>query len=131
MRLGIRFNVTRRSSAPGHPGWTIPGSRPMRDSLRPRDPHTAKTAMLPAGNWAPKYLERSQTHRGYRLPSLYAPIGLGATWAGVYEERRKAGDDPIQEKTYILTPLLRSIRLHPGGRAQQSCLSHLLDHNRV
>lgn len=66
-------------------------------------PHTAKTDLLQAGEWVASHPERSNSHRGYRLPSLYAPVGLGPTWKDLFEDRQKAADDPVQIKTFVST----------------------------
>lgn len=62
--------------------------------------HSAKTDMLTAHEWRAKYPERTN-HHSYRLPSHYAPIGLGRTWKELFEERISAGDDPKRVKAYV------------------------------
>jgi phage terminase large subunit GpA-like protein len=63
-------------------------------------PHSAKTDMLIAHQWRAKYPDRT-AHHSYRLPSHYAPIGLGRTWRELYDERQDAGDDPKRIKAYV------------------------------
>ncbi len=63
-------------------------------------PHSAKTEMLAAHRWRARHPERTN-HHSYRLPSHYAPIGLGRTWRELYQERLAAADDPKLVKAYV------------------------------
>ncbi len=65
--------------------------------------HRHKTWMLAHGRWIPKHPERRI--RGYHLSSLYAPLGLGYTWAEIVQKREEAGQDPAKLKAYVNTIL--------------------------
>ncbi len=62
--------------------------------------HGAKTDMLAAHQWRVTYPERAH-HHSYRLPSHYAPVGLGRTWKELFDERTAATDDPKRVKAYV------------------------------
>lgn len=50
-------------------------------------PESKKTWMLERGEWIPKYPDRR--HKGYKLPSLYSPLGW-VSWNDIAEEFFKA-----------------------------------------
>ena len=52
-------------------------------------PESKKTYMLSNGEWIPKYPERR--HKGYKLSSLYSPLGW-TSWLNIAEEFLKATD---------------------------------------
>jgi phage terminase large subunit GpA-like protein len=59
--------------------------------------------MLHDGAWVAGRPERSSSHRGFRLPTLYAADGLGPTWADLYQEQSAAQGDPVAVKTFVST----------------------------
>lgn len=62
-----------------------------------------KTAMLAAGKWIAKHPERP--HCGYHLNGLYSPIGLGFTWAELWQKWQDAHGDTANLKRFINTTL--------------------------
>jgi len=67
-------------------------------------PHSAKTAMLAAHEWRPKYPERTK-HHSYRASSLYSPVGLGRTWLDLRQEYDEVADNPPRLKAFVSTSL--------------------------
>ncbi len=65
-----------------------------------------KTAMLAAGKWIPRHPERP--HRGYHLNGLYSPIGLGFTWAELWQKWTDAHGDTANLKRFINTTLAQT-----------------------
>lgn len=88
-------------------------------------PHKSKTDMLHAGLWVPQAEVTPLFHRGYRLPTLYAPVGLGPSWEDLYIEREKAKDDPIATKTFITTR--GAMPYEPEGGIEGSDLSAMAE----
>ena len=62
-----------------------------------------KTQMLAAGRWIPKFPDRKV--RGYRLSGLYSPLGLGFTWAEIWQKWQDAHKDTSNLKRFINTTL--------------------------
>jgi phage terminase large subunit GpA-like protein len=62
-----------------------------------------KPAMLERGHWIPRHAERPV--RGYHLSGLYSPIGLGFTWAELWEKWQDAHGDTANLKRFINTTL--------------------------
>ncbi len=62
-----------------------------------------KPAMLAAGRWIPRHPDRKV--RGYHLNGLYAPIGLGFTWAELWRDWLLAYQDTSNLKRFINTTL--------------------------
>jgi len=60
-----------------------------------------KTEMLANGVWVAHNPESPIP--GFKLPSYYAPLGLGYTWLEITELRAKAKEDPEESKTYTNT----------------------------
>lgn len=69
---------------------------------QPIDEHH-KTAMLAAGLWVPQAPGRAT--RGYALNGLYSPIGLGFSWAELWDQWEDAKDDTSKLKRFINTTL--------------------------
>lgn len=66
-------------------------------------PEHHKTAMLAAGVWVAEHPERPTP--GFHLNGLYAPIGLGLTWAELAAEWEAKKRDAAQQKVFINTRL--------------------------
>ncbi len=66
-------------------------------------PEHHKTALLAAGVWIAERPESPTP--GFHLNGLYAPIGLGLTWAELAAEWESKKRDPFQQKTFINTRL--------------------------
>lgn len=62
-----------------------------------------KTAMLAAGRWVAAHPERPV--KGYALNGLYSPIGLGFTWAELWDKWQEAHGDTAKLKRFINTTL--------------------------
>jgi len=62
-----------------------------------------KPAILAAGRWIATHPERST--RGYHISALYAPIGLGPSWADLAREWHSAVKSPGTLRTFINTHL--------------------------
>lgn len=62
-----------------------------------------KTAMLARGKWIARQPERA--HRGYQLNGLYSPIGLGFTWAELWQKWTDAHGDTANLKRFVNTTL--------------------------
>lgn len=62
-----------------------------------------KPAMLAAGQWIASYPERPV--RGYHINGLYAPPGLGHSWAEMVRQFRAVKDDPQRLKQWVNTAL--------------------------
>jgi phage terminase large subunit GpA-like protein len=62
-----------------------------------------KPAMLAAGRWIPRHPERAV--RGYHLSGMYSPIGLGFTWAELWQKWEEAHGDTANLKRFINTTL--------------------------
>jgi phage terminase large subunit GpA-like protein len=62
-----------------------------------------KTDMLAAGRWVAEHPERPV--KGYALNGLYSPIGLGFTWAELWEKWQEAQGDTSRLKRFINTTL--------------------------
>ncbi len=71
-----------------------------------------KTGMLAAGRWVARNPDSDVP--GFHLPSYYAPIGLGYTWAEIAEMRKASRDDPEKIKTYTNTIMARPYRDERG-----------------
>jgi phage terminase large subunit GpA-like protein len=63
----------------------------------------AKPQMLAAGRWIPQFPDRPV--RGYRLSGLYSPIGLGFSWAEIWNKWEDAHKDTSNLKRFINTTL--------------------------
>jgi phage terminase large subunit GpA-like protein len=66
-------------------------------------PEHAKTQMLARGQWIPKYPGRPT--RGYHISGLYSPLGLGFTWAELWQQWQDAHRDTSNLKRFINTTL--------------------------
>jgi phage terminase large subunit GpA-like protein len=62
-----------------------------------------KPAMLAAGRWIARHPERAV--RGYWLSGLYSPLGLGFTWAELWEKWQEAHGDTANLKRFVNTTL--------------------------
>lgn len=62
-----------------------------------------KTDMLARGRWIAKYPERPI--KGYWLSGLYSPIGLGFSWAELWDKWQDAHGDTANLKRFINTTL--------------------------
>ena len=62
-----------------------------------------KPAMLAAGRWIARHPERPV--RGYWLSGLYSPLGLGFTWAELWQKWQEAHGDTANLKRFINTTL--------------------------
>ena len=62
-----------------------------------------KPSLLAAGRWIAAHPERSA--RGYHISALYAPIGLGPSWADLAQEWKHAVKSPGTLRTFINTHL--------------------------
>ena len=62
-----------------------------------------KTAMLAAGLWIPQHPTRPV--RGYALNGLYSPIGLGFTWAELWDQWQDCQHDTAKLKRFVNTTL--------------------------
>jgi phage terminase large subunit GpA-like protein len=58
-----------------------------------------KPDMLARGRWIPRHPERKA--RGYHLSALYAPIGLGLSWAELFAEWKEAQHDTGKLKSFL------------------------------
>lgn len=66
-------------------------------------PEHHKTALLAAGRWIAERPESPVP--GFHLNGLYAPIGLGLTWAELAKEWETRKHDPNQQKVFVNTRL--------------------------
>nr|BDD46995.1 terminase [Piscirickettsiaceae bacterium] len=64
---------------------------------------TNKTEMLAAGHW--KVTNPEGDHPGFHISGLYAPIGLGKTWAALAKEYEEVKHDPTRLKVFKNTRL--------------------------
>lgn len=62
-----------------------------------------KPEMLERGRWIARHPERSV--RGYHISGLYSPIGLGFTWAEIWQKWQNAHGDTANLKRFINTTL--------------------------
>ncbi len=62
-----------------------------------------KPAMLARGRWIPRHPERPV--RGYQLSGLYSPLGLGFTWAEIWDKWTEAHGDTAKLKRFVNTTL--------------------------
>lgn len=62
-----------------------------------------KPDMLARGRWLPRHPERSV--RGYHLSGLYSPIGLGFSWAELWQKWQDSHGDTANLKRFINTTL--------------------------
>ena len=62
-----------------------------------------KPGLLSAGRWIATYPDRSV--RGYHISALYAPIGLGPSWADLALEWKSAVKSPGTLRTFVNTHL--------------------------
>lgn len=62
-----------------------------------------KTAMLARGQWVARHPERAG--RGYQLSGLYSPLGLGFTWAELWQKWTEAHGDTANLKRFVNTTL--------------------------
>jgi phage terminase large subunit GpA-like protein len=62
-----------------------------------------KTAMLEAGQWIPQ--RPGIEARGYHIPALLAPLGLGYSWREVAAMRAAGRSDELKRKSYVNTIL--------------------------
>lgn len=67
-------------------------------------PEWRKTELLAAGEWRPT-AEGTPETRGYHLSALYAPIGLGPSWAECATDFLEVKNDPTRFKTWWNTVL--------------------------
>lgn len=62
-----------------------------------------KTRMLPLGEWRPTADTGHDRVRGYHLSALYAPHGLGPSFADLAEQFSQAKGDPARLKVFLNT----------------------------
>lgn len=62
-----------------------------------------KHDMLARGRWIPRHPER--TVRSYHISGLYSPLGLGFTWAELWQKWQEAHGDTANLKRFINTTL--------------------------
>ena len=62
-----------------------------------------KPAMLARGQWVARHPERAV--RGYQLSGLYSPLGLGFTWAEIWDKWMQAHGDTANLKRFVNTTL--------------------------
>lgn len=62
-----------------------------------------KPGMLAAGRWVPR--DPGKSARGYHINALYAPIGLGFSWAELWDKWEDARGDTAKLKRFINTSL--------------------------
>lgn len=62
-----------------------------------------KTQMLARGRWIARHPDRAV--RGYWLSGLYSPIGLGFSWAELWDKWKQAHGDTANLKRFINTTL--------------------------
>ncbi len=62
-----------------------------------------KTDMLAAGQWRPRFPDHPA--RGYHLSGLYSPIGLGLTWAEIFNEWTSSRTDTGRLRRFMNTAL--------------------------
>lgn len=62
-----------------------------------------KPEMLERGRWIARHPERAV--RGYHISGLYSPIGLGFTWAEIWQKWQNAHGDTANLKRFINTTL--------------------------
>lgn len=62
-----------------------------------------KPAMLERGKWLARHPERAV--RGYQLSGLYSPLGLGFTWAELWQKWTEAHGDTANLKRFVNTTL--------------------------
>lgn len=62
-----------------------------------------KPQMLAAGKWVARYPDRAV--RGYWLSGLYSPLGLGFTWAELWQKWEECHGDTANLKRFINTTL--------------------------
>ena len=62
-----------------------------------------KPKILARGRWVAKYPAREK--RGYHINGLYAPIGLGSSWAALAENWLESHKDPVKLKRFVNTVL--------------------------
>ena len=79
-----------------------------------------KTKMLERGRWIPKAPEN--TTRGYRLSGLYSPIGLGFSWAELWQQWQDAHRDTSNLKRFVNTTLGESWEEQGDGLEDVSLL---------
>jgi len=71
-----------------------------------------KTKMLDDGEWIAHNPDSEVP--GFHLPSYYAPVGLGYSWADIAGLRLKAKQKPEKEKTYINTIMAETYKDESG-----------------
>ncbi len=81
---------------------------------------SAKTGMLAAGRWIPRFPDRPV--RGYRLSGLYSPLGLGYSWAELWQQWQDAHRDTSNLKRFINTTLGESWEEQGDGLENVSLL---------
>lgn len=74
--------------------------------------HHHKTWMLEQGEWIAANPE--STIPGFHLSALYAPVGLGYSWAEIADERKKSRDNPELMQAYVNTLLGESYEDESG-----------------
>lgn len=62
-----------------------------------------KPEMLAHGRWIARYPERAV--RGYHISGLYSPLGLGFTWAELWQKWQEAHGDTANLKRFVNTTL--------------------------
>lgn len=81
---------------------------------------SAKPGMLAAGRWIPQ--RPGEPVRGYRLSGLYSPVGLGYSWAELWQQWQDAHRDTSNLKRFINTTLGESWEEQGDGLEDVSLL---------
>lgn len=85
-----------------------------------------KPRMLARGRWIPRHPERPA--RGYHLSALYAPMGLGLTWAQLYAEWQEAQGDTGKLKAFIQLKLGETWENRKEGADPLNLIARLEDY---
>lgn len=92
-------------------------------------PEHYKTQMLANGKWVPKYPERSHKHRGFKISSLYSPLGW-VSWEMIVSEFLEAKDTPTKLQVWTNTRLALPWEAK-GTRPEWALLSNRAEPYRV
>lgn len=80
-----------------------------------------KPQMLERGRWVARYPERAV--RGYTLNGLYSPLGMGFTWAELWQDWLNVQGDSSQLKRFVNTTLAEVWREQGDSLEDVSLLS--------
>ncbi len=87
-----------------------------------------KPAMLAAGEWRARRKHIKGIH-GYHLNALYAPLGLGLTWAQIAQKWCNAQGDSAELKAFVNTFLGEVWKEHGDSIDDLSLISRLEDYD--